>query len=76
MTTDVTQRRKGSSAKINWLDEAPSTELMAFCPGCKALETLSFGSRGLMATSRFTQKDGKVYHHCHSGVPCRLYSLS
>jgi len=76
MSASVTQRRKGNTDKINWLDDAPSTELMAFCPGCKALETLSFGSRGMMRTSRFALKDGKVYHHCHSGVPCRLYSLS
>ena len=76
MSTGVTQRREGNTDSIYWLDETPSAEVMAFCPGCKALETVSFGRRGMMATRRFTQKDGKVYHHCRSGVPCRLYSLS
>ncbi len=68
--------KKGTQPKLRWYDDTVATELMAFCPNCKAMETLSFGSRGLMATRRFSQRSGKVYHDCGAGVPCRLYSLS
>jgi len=48
-------------------------EVMAYCPGCKALQTIWLTGETLMTTSRFTQQGNLVFHNCGSRVPCRLY---
>ncbi len=47
-------------------------ELVAFCPGCKAFETLYFAGDILVQTRKFNQEDGRVYHDCGSDEPCHL----
>ena len=68
----------GSKApgKAMWKVDAPAREIVAFCPKCKALETLTYGNEGIVPTSKFSQKGTSVYHGCGSEIPCRLYSLS
>ncbi len=76
MATKVAQKQASDQSKIQWYDEDTSRELVAYCPGCKALETIAIGARGFFPTSRYALKNGKVYHHCGSAEPCRLYSLN
>ena len=53
--------------------EAAITEMVAFCPKCKTLETLCFTNENLMPTAKFYQQGGRVYHDCSAYEPCRLY---
>ncbi len=50
-----------------------SGEVIAFCPVCKAFETLWFTGGRLTQTRKFSQYGDKVYHDCGSDEPCRLY---
>ena len=52
-----------------------SGEAMAFCPTCKAFQTLWFADGKLTPTRKFSQLDGKVYHDCGSMTPCRIYPV-
>jgi hypothetical protein len=52
---------------------AEPTEVMAFCPGCKAFQTVWLQGNRLMSTRRFTQEGDQVYHSCGSEQPCHLY---
>jgi hypothetical protein len=48
-------------------------EVVAFCPGCKTLETLYLSSGQLTPNRKFSQNDGHIYHVCGSIKPCQLY---
>ncbi len=48
-------------------------EVMAFCPQCKALQTVWLDGGALMSTRKFIQVGKNVYHNCGSNQPCRLY---
>jgi hypothetical protein len=50
-----------------------SGEAMAFCPQCKALQTVWISDDKLMPTRKFFQEGSQVYHDCGSSQPCRLY---
>ena len=50
-----------------------SGEAMAFCPRCKALQTIWLNDGMLMLTRKFYQKGSQIYHDCGSSQPCRLY---
>ena len=50
-------------------------EVVAFCPGCKTLETLYLSGGQLTPTRKFNQSDGHIYHDCGSIKPCQLYRL-
>ncbi len=52
-----------------------SGEVMAFCPTCKAFQTLWFTDGKLTPTRKFHQYDGVVVHECGSKEPCRLYRI-
>jgi hypothetical protein len=47
-------------------------EVMAYCPACKAFQTLWFTKDQMTPTRKFSQRDGQVYHDCGSVKPCRL----
>lgn len=51
------------------------SEVVAFCPGCKVVQTLWFTRSGLMQTRKYTQEGSCVFHDCNSKEPCRLYRL-
>jgi hypothetical protein len=76
MTTDINRKAKKTSPKALWLVNDSVRETVAFCPGCKAIETINISGTGIVPTRRFTQKGANVFHACGSTVPCRLYSLS
>jgi hypothetical protein len=48
-------------------------EAMAFCPRCKALQTVWLSGHTLMPTRKFYQVGNQIYHDCGSGQPCHLY---
>lgn len=76
MFTGATRVSRKRNEKAIWLVNDISREVMAFCPSCKAMETISLRGEQIVPTRRFTQKRGAVFHTCGSNVPCRLYSLS
>jgi hypothetical protein len=51
-----------------------SGEVMAFCPQCKALQTIWINEGTLMLTRKFIQAGSQIYHDCGSDQPCRLYN--
>jgi hypothetical protein len=51
-------------------------ELVVFCPGCKALETLWLNDGWLTPTRKFKQLGKQVFHDCGTLEPCRLYRPS
>ncbi len=50
-------------------------EVMAFCPTCKAFQTLWFTGGTLTPTRKFHQAGEFVYHDCNPEKPCRLYRV-
>jgi len=64
---------KQQTAQVSEDTEAPATEMVAFCPRCKTLETVWFVRDNLMPTLKFFQEASRVYHDCGSREPCRLY---
>lgn len=52
-----------------------SGEAVAFCPQCKALQTIWISDDKLMPTRKFFQVGNHIYHDCGSSQPCRLYRV-
>ena len=50
----------------------PSEEIVAFCPKCKAFETLWFNGDEMINTRKYFQSGKRVYHDCGSAEPCQL----
>ncbi len=50
-----------------------SGDVVAFCPRCKALQTIHIEGTALTPTRKFTQVGSRIYHDCGSVQPCRLY---
>ncbi len=57
-------------------NNSQAEEAMAYCPRCKALQTVWLNGNMLMPTLKFTQIDEEIYHNCGSTQPCRLYYSS
>jgi len=70
------QQRTDDGKVIERIVRTASTEVVVFCPKCKALETLHFGQGGLTPNQKFSQKGDKIYHACGSNEPCRLSSIT
>ena len=58
----------GELAYATWSGEA-----VAFCPECKALQTIWISGDRLMPTRKFFQEGSQIYHDCGSSQPCQLY---
>jgi hypothetical protein len=56
--------------------ELNNDEVMAFCPACKAFETVYINNGKLNQNRKFTQFGSHIYHDCGSNTPCRLYSTT
>ena len=71
----VTQPRNYDIAKgIERSGTVIMNEFTVLCPKCKTLETVWFTEDGLLVqTQKFSQADSRVYHHCGTREPCRLY---
>ena len=65
-------RTKNKKALLR-VEDMALEEILAFCPGCKTLEVIRFGSEGLIATRQFSARADKVYHSCGSPDACRLH---
>ncbi len=65
--------REKTPTAINLDNVIKVGEAIAFCPHCKALQTVWISENGLLTTRKFYQKGNQVYHDCGSKVPCRLY---
>jgi hypothetical protein len=63
----------GVTNDVKAIISSRTDELVAFCQGCKTLETLYLSSGQLTLTRKFSQNDGHVYHDCGSIKPCQLY---
>jgi len=50
-----------------------SGDVVAFCPRCKAFQTIHIEGSTLTPTRKFTQVGSQIYHDCGSVEPCRLY---
>lgn len=50
-----------------------SGDVVAFCPRCKAFQTIHIEGATLTPTRKFTQVGSQIYHDCGSVQPCRLY---
>ena len=70
--TEVT----GQKDQTRVSDEIPrgmtSEEMVAFCPECKAFETLWFSGDEMVHTRKYVQIGQRVYHDCGSRKPCQL----
>jgi hypothetical protein len=53
-----------------------SGDAVAFCPRCKALQTVWVSDSMLLPTRKFHQMGSQIYHDCSSIQPCRLYHSS
>jgi hypothetical protein len=53
--------------------ESKTDEVMAFCPSCKAFETVYLNNNKLIKNRKFTQFGSHIYHDCGTNEPCRLY---
>jgi hypothetical protein len=67
----LVKERQVISEKGN-MNIAPE-EVMAYCPECKAYQTLWFNKGRLTPTRKFSQRNDDIYHDCGSNAPCRLY---
>ncbi len=52
-----------------------SGEAVAFCPQCKALQTIWISSGRLTPTRKFTQERNQIYHDCGSSQSWCLYRI-
>lgn len=48
-------------------------DVVAYCPGCKAMQTLQISNNHLMPTRKYIQIGLFIFHDCGSIKPCRLY---
>jgi hypothetical protein len=72
MTMTVVKEGRVSGAREKRRFAEP-VEVMAYCPGCKAFQTVWLNGNRLMSTRRFTQEGSRVYHNCGSEQACHLY---
>ena len=67
----VKEERESNIQRVEY--GSSSGEAMAFCPLCKALQTVWINEGTLMPTRKFNQVGNQIYHDCGSSQPCRLY---
>jgi hypothetical protein len=48
-------------------------DVVAYCPGCKAMQTVQVSDNRLMPTRKYLQVGLYIYHDCGTKKPCRLY---
>jgi len=68
----VVKRGRVRGRRISRAASLGGEEVTAFCPTCKALQTLWFTGDRLVQTRKYFQDGARVYHDCGSDEPCRL----
>jgi hypothetical protein len=77
MPTETIPGPAKTEKKALWVvKDQMDREVVAFCPACKAMETITIHGREVALGRRFMLKDGTIFHACGSSLPCRLYGLS
>ena len=71
----LTVKRETPFVAAEAKQRASSREVVAFCPGCKAFQTIWFNNDKLIPTRKFSQKGNEIYHDCGSSQSCRLYLI-
>ena len=71
--TETQVHTRQSQAYVASDADADTEEIITFCPGCKAFQTLWLHHGRLVLTRKYTQKNNQVYHDCGASRPCRLY---
>jgi hypothetical protein len=66
----VKEKEKTPVPEVNQLS---TIDLVAYCPGCKAMQTIQISDKHLAPTRKFIQVGPYIYHDCGSQKPCRLY---
>jgi hypothetical protein len=69
----VKEKRATDTQKAN---STRPGEVMAFCPRCKALQTVWIDGNTLLPTRKFYQAGSQIYHDCGSSRACCLYRSS
>jgi hypothetical protein len=72
MTLKKVDEKRGAGVVVRY-DYEQSEEVLAYCPQCKALQTIWLSGKTLLPTVKFIQHDQSIYHNCGSNQPCRLY---
>ena len=65
--------KENEKTAIRGLRGPASDEVVVFCPGCKAIQTVQLSGKQLIPTRKFNQVGPYIYHDCGSRLPCRLY---
>lgn len=52
------------------------TDCLAYCPHCKAMQTVQFQRESLIPTRKFHEAAGRVWHDCGSPLACGLITMS
>jgi hypothetical protein len=77
MPVETTARSENAKGKALWIvKDQKDREVVAFCPSCKAMETITIHGREVALGRKFVLREGTIFHDCGSNVPCRLYGLS
>ncbi len=70
----VMVEQRQSSITVEGTSGIKSDEaVLAYCPACRAFQTLWFIEGKLIPTRKFHQYGDQVYHDCGSREPCRFY---
>ncbi len=71
----ATPLRRRKTRKVLWkVGQSFPQELLAFCPGCKALDVLRFAGGMMIPTRKYVQSGRRIYHDCGTDSPCRLHA--
>jgi hypothetical protein len=71
VTTSLPQQKIAPASEI--VPANLTDEVLAFCPRCKAFQTVWFKQGKLVQTRKFNQLDNHIYHDCGASNPCRIY---
>ena len=52
------------------------SDVIAFCPTCKAVQSITISRGHLSQTRKFVQRGNTIFHDCGTNTPCRLYIIN
>jgi phage FluMu protein Com len=72
MVIELVKERE-NSVILDASANAMNGEVIAYCPNCKAVQTVVITDGKLIQTRKYVQYENRVYHDCGSLKSCRLY---